>query len=108
MLTLKKTMSNTQEQIKELQAQVTSLNEQVVKLRDIINKGKTLTSRKIIETTDFRGKIDCKNKVAMRGDTYIKDVADISLTAIGDTSETNQATNITANFNKIINALNND
>jgi hypothetical protein len=97
-----------QREIKALKSQVTSLNGEIVKLYGIINKGKSITSRKIIETTDFRGKVECKNKVAMRGDTYIKDVADISLTAIGNTSETNQATNITANFNKIINALNND
>lgn len=85
----------------ELTAKITALEAEIVNLRGIIMSGKGPSSQKVTNRMDFRG------AVTVRNDLYIQKVKDISLTAIGDTSTTNQATNITTNLNKIINALTN-
>ena len=56
---------------------------------------------------NFSNKQYFKKRVEFPSNVYIKDVADISLVTLGDTTAVDQATNITDNFNLIIGALNN-
>ena len=85
----------------ELTQKISQLEAEIVKLRGIIMEGRGVTLQKVTDRMDFRGRVDFKNGV------YMDSVNKISLTAIGDTSTTNQSTNITDNFNQIINALTN-
>ena len=74
---------------------IDELQQEVVSLRDIQNKD------------SFSDKQYFKKRVEFPSNVYIKDVADISLVSLGDTTAVDQSTNITDNFNLIIEALNN-
>jgi hypothetical protein len=85
---------------KDTHQQIQELRREVDRLRGIIETGRYPSRQVILDRVEYRGEVTMSRP-------FIKAVDDISLTAIGDTSATNQSTNITANFNKIINALTN-
>ena len=85
----------TDKEKQELNDRITALETEIVNLRGIMDKD------------SFSGRDIHRKNMEMRNNVYIQHVKDISLTAIGDTSSSNQASNITDNLNKIINALTN-
>ena len=93
MLILQKTMNE-----QKLQNEIDMLRNEVRALRSQISFMQYPSRNVFIDRSEFRGGITAPY-------AFIKSIDDISLTAIGDTSLTNESTNITANFNAIINAL---
>jgi len=78
-----------------MEDEITQLKDRIKELEDIVFKGQ-YSNKKVFN-----------DRIEMNRNVYVKAIDDISLTSIGDTSAGNESANITANFNKIIGALNN-